>query len=35
MPQLEKLMEDEDQDVRFFATTAGKSWTGDAGAMET
>jgi serine/threonine-protein phosphatase 2A regulatory subunit A len=36
MPMLEKLMEDEDVDVRFFATTAAKAWTDDsAGAMET
>lgn len=27
MPPLEKLMQDEDVDVRFFATTAGKAWT--------
>jgi serine/threonine-protein phosphatase 2A regulatory subunit A len=27
MPPLEKLMQDEDVDVRFFATTAAKSWT--------
>ena len=32
MPPLEKLMQDEDVDVRFFATTASKSWTD---AMET
>ncbi len=34
MPQLEKLMEDEDVDVRFFATTAAKRWT-DGSEMET
>lgn len=33
MPHLKKLMEDEDVDVRFFATTAGKTWTETA--MET
>lgn len=33
MPPLEKLMEDEDVDVRFFATTAGKAWSETA--MET
>jgi serine/threonine-protein phosphatase 2A regulatory subunit A len=33
MPPLEKLMLDEDVDVRFFATTAGKGWTDSA--MET
>jgi serine/threonine-protein phosphatase 2A regulatory subunit A len=33
MPHLEKLMQDEDVDVRFFATTAGKAWTDSA--MET
>ena len=33
MPPLEKLMQDEDVDVRFFATTAGKGWTDSA--MET
>lgn len=33
MPPLKKLMEDEDVDVRFFATTAGKAWTETA--MET
>ena len=27
MPPLEKLMQDDDVDVRFFATTAAKSWT--------
>lgn len=27
MPVLEKLMEDEDVDVRFFATTAARRWT--------
>lgn len=27
MPPLDKLMSDEDVDVRFFATTAAKSWT--------
>ena len=32
MPQLEKLMQDEDADVRFFATTAGKVWTDGEGA---
>lgn len=32
MPPLEKLMQDDDVDVRFFATTASKSWTD---AMET
>ncbi|KAK5173796.1 protein phosphatase 2A structural subunit [Saxophila tyrrhenica] len=34
MPQLEKLMEDDDVDVRFFATTAAKRWT-DGSEMET
>ena len=33
MPPLEKLMQDEDVDVRYFATTAGKAWTDTA--MET
>ena len=33
MPNLEKLMQDEDVDVRFFATTAAKGWTDSA--MET
>ena len=32
MPPLEKLQQDDDVDVRFFATTAAKSWTD---AMET
>ena len=27
MPPLEKLQQDADVDVRFFATTAAKSWT--------
>lgn len=31
MPELEKLMQDEDVDVRFFATTAGKAWDSDVG----
>lgn len=38
MPQLEKLMKDEDVDVRYFATTAARAWTeseGAAGSMET
>ncbi|KAK3713029.1 protein phosphatase 2A structural subunit [Vermiconidia calcicola] len=34
MPPLEKLMQDDDVDVRFFATTASKAWT-DSTAMET
>ena len=33
MPPLEKLMQDDDVDVRFFATTAAKAWTDTA--MET
>lgn len=33
MPPLEKLMQDEDVDVRFFATTAAKAWSETA--MET
>ena len=33
MPELEKLMQDEDVDVRFFANTAAKAWTDSA--MET
>ena len=33
LPPLEKLMLDEDVDVRFFATTAAKGWTD--GVMET
>jgi serine/threonine-protein phosphatase 2A regulatory subunit A len=37
LPPLEKLMQDDDVDVRFFATTAAKSWTDANGgdAMET
>jgi len=35
MPPLEKLMQDDDVDVRFFATTAAKSWTDSSSAMET
>ena len=36
MPPLEKLMQDDDVDVRFFATTAAKGWTDSSGtAMET
>ncbi|KAI7386059.1 hypothetical protein KC336_g17853, partial [Hortaea werneckii] len=42
MPPLEKLGQDDDVDVRFFATTAAKSWTdhqaqahGQGSAMET
>jgi len=39
MPPLEKLMQDDDVDVRFFATTAAKGWTdgsaNNGGRMET
>jgi len=35
MPPLSKLMQDEDVDVRYFATTAGKTWTDVESAMET
>lgn len=35
MPALEKLMEDEDVDVRFFASTAAKGWGDVSSAMET
>lgn len=35
MPPLEKLMQDDDVDVRYFATTASKAWTDTENAMET
>lgn len=35
MPPLEKLMQDDDVDVRYFATTASKGWTDLENAMET
>ncbi|EME87395.1 uncharacterized protein MYCFIDRAFT_70333 [Pseudocercospora fijiensis CIRAD86] len=35
MPPLEKLMSDDDVDVRYFATTASKAWTDTENAMET
>lgn len=35
MPPLEKLMQDDDVDVRYFATTASKAWTDAENAMET
>jgi len=36
MPPVEKLSQDDDVDVRFFAVSAGKSWTDGAGSsMET
>ncbi|KAF7187366.1 Protein phosphatase PP2A regulatory subunit A [Pseudocercospora fuligena] len=35
MSPLEKLMSDDDVDVRFFATTASKAWTDTENAMET
>lgn len=35
MPPLEKLMQDDDVDVRYFATTASKAWTDTETAMET
>ncbi|PPJ54195.1 hypothetical protein CBER1_01120 [Cercospora berteroae] len=34
-PPLEKLMQDDDVDVRYFATTASKAWTDTENAMET
>ena len=35
LPQLGKLEEDEDVDVRFFASVARRGWEGDGNAMET
>lgn len=35
MPPLEKLMQDDDIDVRYFATTASKAWMDTESAMET
>lgn len=35
MPPLEKLMQDDDVDVRYFAMTASKAWTDTENAMET
>ena len=35
IPPLEKLMQDDDVDVRYFATTANKAWTDTENAMET
>lgn len=35
MSPLEKLMSDDDVDVRYFATTASKAWTDTENAMET
>ncbi|GAB7358108.1 hypothetical protein MBLNU230_g0268t1 [Neophaeotheca triangularis] len=34
LPQLEKLMQDDDVDVRFFASSAAKGWNGTGGAGE-
>jgi serine/threonine-protein phosphatase 2A regulatory subunit A len=35
LPPLEKLMQDDDVDVRYYATTASKAWTDTENAMET